>query len=63
MFTQADLGKAVKVRLLDSSIIRGTVVFVSAESNVVEIKTALAHSFPVKFSKISTVTWIGDHSS
>lgn len=60
MFNQADMGKDVKIRLLNAELVRGYVLSVGA--SYVRIETD-GGQISVPFNKISTVTWVGDHSS
>jgi ribosome maturation factor RimP len=60
MLTPKDKGKEVKMVLINSHRVRGTVVDVDGDSAL--IRTELT-DFRVLFSQISTVTRVGDFSS
>jgi hypothetical protein len=61
MFSTADLGKEVKLVLLNAERVRGTVLKVGKTS--VDIETGPGTVQPVPFDRISTRTNVGDFTS
>jgi hypothetical protein len=60
MITDDDLYKEVKLRLLNSELVRGTVQSIGADSAIIRTEGGEVN---IKFNRISTVTRVGDYSS
>ena len=60
MITDDDIGKEVKVRLLNAEIVRGKVMSCGSESATIDTG---AGRVSVKYNKVSTVSRVGDFSS